>query len=142
MDRLYSRHPGGGVGIGLLLLRLLLGTGMVTAAVSMFGATTVARFLGLVLIGTVIFLVLGWGTSANASVGALCLFVSAISGDERRHWAALLFLAALLTSLALLGPGAYSLDARRSGWRTIDLPPRAQSESADLSDDGDTSCGL
>jgi len=36
-------------------------------------------------------------------------------------------------SLALLGPGGYSLDARRSGWRLIKLSSRqSTSKEADL----------
>jgi uncharacterized membrane protein YphA (DoxX/SURF4 family) len=41
-------------------------------------------------------------------------------GDLRSH----ILLGTLGTALAMLGPGAWSVDARIFGWKRIDLPPR------------------
>jgi uncharacterized membrane protein YphA (DoxX/SURF4 family) len=84
----------------------------------------------LVLVASAILLILGLRTSLAGSAAAICTAGSALYGShhlslfmsEMDGW---LFLFALVfflsTSLALLGPGGYSLDARLSGWRMIKL---------------------
>jgi hypothetical protein len=121
MDRLYSRFPGGSVGLGLLLLRLIVAAWYLQNGIPMFGASPVAVFLAVVLTSTALLVIAGWVTSANASVGAVCLIVSLLLGSKPDHWFPVLLVAALSGSLALLGPGGYSLDARLSGWRTVNL---------------------
>jgi putative oxidoreductase len=124
MDRLYSRFPGGGVGFGLLLLRLIVAAWFFETAVPMFGAGPVASIFAIVLMSTALLLIAGAGTSANASVGAVCCIVSLLLGSKPDQWFPVMSLTALSSSLALLGPGGYSLDARLSGWRTINLSSR------------------
>ena len=121
MDRLYSRFPGGGVGFGLLLLRLIVAAWFLQNGIPMFGASPVAVFFAVVLTNTALLVIAGWVTSANASVGAACLILSLLLGNNPDHWFPVLLVAALSSSLALLGPGGYSLDARLSGWRTVNL---------------------
>ncbi len=135
MDRLYSRFPAGSVGLALLLLRLVDGLGLVGEGIHLFNHTGTsepagALFLGLVLVASAILLILGLRTSLAGSAAAICTAGSALYGShhlslfmsEMDGW---LFLFALVfflsTSLALLGPGGYSLDARLSGWRMIKL---------------------
>jgi hypothetical protein len=121
MDRLYSRFPGGSVGLGLLLLRLIVAAWFLQNGISMFGASPVAVFFAVVLTSTALLVIAGWVTSANATVGAACLILSLLLGNKPDHWFPVLLVAALSGSLALLGPGGYSLDARFSGWRTVNL---------------------
>ena len=130
MDRLYSRFPGGGVGFGLLLLRLIVAAWFFEIGIPIFGARPVTFFFALVLMSTAILLIAGVGTSANASVGAVCSIVLLLLGNKPDQWFPALSLAALSSSLALLGPGGYSLDARLSGWRTINLSSRPPSGRA------------
>jgi hypothetical protein len=127
MDRLYSRFPGGSVGFGLLLLRLIVASWFFETGIPMFGASPVASCFALMLMSTALLLVAGVGTSANASVGAVCSILLLLLGKRPDQWFPVLALAALSSSLVLLGPGGYSLDARLSGWRTIKLSSRPPS---------------
>ncbi len=128
MDRLYSRFPGGVVGFGLLLLRVIVAAWFFETAIAVFGASPVVLFLALTLMGAAILLVVGLGTPASASAGAACSIVLLLLRHRPDQWFPALLLAALSGSLALLGPGGYSLDARLSGWRTITLPSRPPSD--------------
>jgi uncharacterized membrane protein YphA (DoxX/SURF4 family) len=86
--------------------------------------------LGLVLVASAILLILGLRTSLAGGAAAICTAGAALYdshhlrllGSAMDAW---LFLFALVfflsSSLALLGPGGYSLDARLSGWRVIKL---------------------
>jgi len=120
MDRLYSRFPGGSVGLGLVLLRLAVAAWFFEIGIPLFGASPISFFLSLVLIGGALLLIPGIATSASASLGAVCSTLSLLASAPDQ-WFPVLSLTALSISLALLGPGSYSLDARLSGWRTIDL---------------------
>ena len=137
MDRLYSRYPAGSVGLALLLLRVVDGLGLVGEGIHVFIPTgtssepTSPLLLGLVLVGSAILLMLGLRTSWAGSAAALCTAGAALyashhsklSGGALDAWGFLFALVFFLSSsLALLGPGGYSLDARLSGWRMIKLP--------------------
>jgi len=62
-----------------------------------------------------------WTRIAGAGVAALELWLLAwVDGSALVHS----LLATLGAALALLGPGAWSADARLSGWRRIDIPRR------------------
>ena len=136
MDRLYSRFPAGSVGLALLLLRLVDGVGLVREGIHLFtpagtlSESTSVLLLGLVLVASAILLILGLRTSLAGSAAAICTAGAALYGSHhlnllRSDMDAWLFLFALVfflsSSLALLGPGGYSLDARLSGWRMITL---------------------
>lgn len=139
MDRLYSRFPAGSVGLALVLLRLVdalgllgVGTRLFTPA-GMFPESSSVLLLGLVLRAGAILLILGLRTSLAGSAAAMgtagtALYFSHhldLLGSEMYAWIFLLALVfSLSSSLALLGPGAYSLDARLSGWRMIKLSSR------------------
>ena len=127
MDRLYSRFPGGVVGLGLLLLRLIVAAWFFETGIRMTGASSAALFFALILMSSATLLTVGLGTPACASAGAVCSIVLLLLQQKPDQWFPVLLLAALSSSLALLGPGGYSLDARLSGWRTITLPSRPPS---------------
>ena len=137
MDRHYSRFPAGRVGLALLLLRLVDGLGLLGEAIhSVAGASsapTSALLLSVALVASATMLILGLRTSLAGSAGAMCMAGAAVLGAERWHlsgtemdawlclFAVLFFLS---SSLALLGAGSYSLDARLYGWRRIRLSSR------------------
>jgi len=92
-----------------------------------------------VLVASAILLMLGLRTSLAGSIAAICTAGAALYAGHHFNlfesvmdaWAFLFALVFFLSgSLALLGPGAYSLDARLSGWRMIKLSP-GQSRSKD-----------
>jgi hypothetical protein len=136
LDRLYSRFPAGSVGLGLLLLRLVDGLGLVGEGMHFSTPAGTSSepmsvlLLGLVLVASAILLILGLRTSWAGSAAAICTAGASLYGSHHLRLLgsamdAWLFLFALVfflsSSLALLGPGGYSLDARLSGWRMIKL---------------------
>ena len=129
MERLYSRFPGGSVGFGLVLLRLILAAWFFEIAIPLFEASPIMFFFSLVLIGAALLLIPGVATSASAGLGGICSILSLLAGKPEQLFP-VLSLAALSISVALLGPGSYSLDARLSGWRTIDLSSGPPSDRA------------
>jgi len=136
LEVLYSRFPAGSVGLALLLLRLVDGIGLIGEGIQL---TTPVRssseplsvlLLGLVLIASAVLLILGLRTSWAGSAASICTAGSALYASHPLNFPgvtmnAWFFLFALVfflsSSLALLGPGGYSLDARLSGWRVIRL---------------------
>ena len=114
MVRLHSRYPGGGVGFGLLLLRLIVSSWFFETGIALFGAGPVAFFAALGLTSTALLLIAGVGTSVITLVGAICSIISLLLGNEPYPWFPVVLIAALAGSLALLGPGGYSVDARRA----------------------------
>ena len=137
MDRLYSRFPDGNAGLGLLLLRLIVATRFFETGISTFGAGPIECFFAVVLMGTALLLIAGVGTSANASVAAIVSIVLLLLGNEPDQWLPVMSVAAASGALALLGPGGYSLDARLSGWRTIDLSSRQDARPSNRTVSGD-----
>ena len=136
MDRLYSRFPAGSVGLALILLRLVDGVGLLGIEIHFFTPAGTSPepisvpLLGLVLGASAILLILGRRTSLAGSAAAVgtagtALYFSHhldLLGSAMYAWIFLLALVfSLSTSLALLGPGGHSLDARLSGWRVIRL---------------------
>jgi len=114
MDKLYLRFPHGGLGFGLLLLRLIVATWFFETGIPILSASLVASFFALVLISAALMLIAGVGTSTITLVGAVCSIISLLLGSEPYPWFPVLSIAVLSGSLALLGPGGYSLDAKRA----------------------------
>jgi uncharacterized membrane protein YphA (DoxX/SURF4 family) len=114
MDRIYLRFPNGGLGFGLLLLRLIVATWFVETGLPLVGASPIASFFALVLVSAALILIAGVGTSAITLVGAICSIILLLLGSEPYPWFPVLSIAVLSGSLALLGPGGYSLDAKRA----------------------------
>jgi uncharacterized membrane protein YphA (DoxX/SURF4 family) len=94
-----------------------------------------------VLVASAILLILGLRTSLAGSTAAICTAGAALYashhlkllGGATDAWGFLFALVFFLSSsLALLGPGGYSLDARLSGWRMIKLSSgKSNSKDAD-----------
>jgi len=114
MERLYLRFPGGGIGFGLLLLRLIVATWFFETGVPMVGVSTVESIVALILLSAALSLIAGVGTSAITLGGAVCSIITLLLRNEPYPWFPVLMIAVLSGSLALLGPGGYSFDARRA----------------------------
>jgi hypothetical protein len=114
MDKLYLRFPSGGIGFGLLLLRFIVATWFFETGLLIVGASPIASFFGLVLMSAAVFLIAGVATSAITAVGAVCSIILLLLGSEPYRWFPVLLIAVLSGSLFLLGPGGYSLDAKRA----------------------------
>jgi uncharacterized membrane protein YphA (DoxX/SURF4 family) len=62
-----------------------------------------------------------WTSVAGAVVAIIELFIAFSHNHD--PWLSVL-LASVGVALALLGPGNWSVDARRSGWKRIEIRPR------------------
>jgi hypothetical protein len=117
MLRLYSMFPAGVPGIALLLLRI--GVSVTIFATGWNSQDPVAVVLVLAL--CCLFLCLGIFTPLLATLGCVLELVTAVFMD---HQSIVAVLSSSLdaAAVAMLGPGAYSLDARRFGHRVIHFP--------------------
>ena len=128
MLRPFSTFPRGASGAGLLLIRvaaaLTLGADVLTA---LHGGSSVASSLYYAAMGLLgLLLLAGFRTPIAGGLVALAALGNAIAQPQDR-WCWLIF-AALAAALALLGPGAWSVDARRYGWRRLEIPDRKRDD--------------
>jgi putative oxidoreductase len=121
LQRLFSTFPTGKPGAGLLLLRLAVGASLILERIPVIWV--IPQSLGfevrIVLVCLGISLLCGLWTPVMGSIAALIELLIAFSqsGDSATH----VLLAILSVSLALLGPGAWSIDARIFGRKRIDI---------------------
>lgn len=114
MQRLFSTFANGWPGIGLLLQRLLLAIGLLYFEIRDFGqAHSSLNILHVIGAATGILLLLGlWTPIAGTLVALIELFVVFL---HTAHPGIHLTLATLGATLAMIGPGAWSIDARLFG---------------------------
>ena len=126
MRRLFSTFARGWPGIGLVVLRVVLGIALIWRAVGRLSVdpsthTTVLSVLG---IGAGLLLLIGLWTPVAATLVA-AIQVWKICWKLGDPWIYIL-LGAIAVAIAMLGPGLWSVDARIFGWKRIDLPnPKA-----------------
>ena len=121
MQRLFSSFADGWPGAGLLLLRLLAGSGLLYGGiVSVRSAFDTAQMVPPVLATAFgAMLVVGLFTPfAGIMAAAVEVWISFSHPGYR--WPQI-GLAGLTLSLAMIGPGAWSIDARLFGRKQIDL---------------------
>ena len=126
VQRLFSTFPNGWPGVGLLLLRVCLGIALIyfgTAGVvgKPSESITFARNLSAAVGG--IFLLAGLWTPATGTAVALDEVWIALSlyAPRREDTWIHIFLGVLSVSLAMLGPGAWSIDARLFGRKRFEI---------------------
>ena len=123
LQRLFSTFADGWPGIGLFLQRLLTAAALVYCGVAQFRATSqfasnashVSQIIGA---GAGILLLVGlWTPVVGAVVAGVEVWIAfSGAGDP---WKALI-LATLGATLAMIGPGAWSIDARLFGRKHIE----------------------
>jgi putative oxidoreductase len=126
LQRLFSTFPDGWPGFGLLLLRLGAGIALVCLAVSGFLPTvrepiSIALDLLAATGGTLLLAGL-WTpiTGTFVAIDQLWIVFSVHSSPEAGGWTHIL-LAVLTAGVAMLGPGAWSIDARLFGRKRFDM---------------------
>ena len=119
MQRLFSTFADGRPGAGLLMQRLLVGAVLVYCVLTTPGSTVAAPQVIGALAG--ILLIAGLWTPLTGVVAACAEVWIAFSSPA--HAAIPAVLAVLGVTLALIGPGQWSVDARLYGRKHI-VPPR------------------
>jgi len=136
LHRLFSAFPAGFPGIGLLLLRVVVGATLVGHGVLCLLSSE--RVTLLVLVSFAVLSLSG----VCLLIGFLTPILSLLAGLENLgiafSWFPLQLLSpfesklalapviAISAAIALLGPGAFSLDARLFGWKEIVIPPASR----------------
>ena len=120
MQRLFSTFPNGWPGTGLLLLRLTAGLCLVVGELSRLSGLSESTMLALRVARLSAGLLLMIGLWTPIAGVAHAIVVVWIGIDERSN--ALYFITASIgLSLAMLGPGAWSVDALLFGRKRIDV---------------------
>ena len=127
MQRLFSSFADGWPGAGLLLLRLMTGGGLLYGGItSAWSAPYFALAPPVIAAGGGVLLLLGLYTPLAGAVAAIA--EAWIAFSHPGNLLAPIGLICLGLSLAMIGPGAWSIDARLFGRKQID-PSNFESES-------------
>ncbi|HSD46754.1 MAG TPA: DoxX family protein [Pyrinomonadaceae bacterium] len=132
MRKLFSTFPSQWPGVGLLLLRALVGYSLIALGVAYAREADSMIAWGLAALTFVgaAFLLVGLMTPLAALVvaaGGIAFAFSFIPSPADTlfdGYVAIINLITLPIAIALLGPGAFSLDARMFGRREITIPSR------------------
>ncbi len=119
MQRLFSTFANGWPGFGLLLQRLVLGVALLYHGAAVLRETPAAGPIVPELTGSILgfFILAGlWTPAVGALVAVVQVWIAFTgAGDD----SVAIILAALGGTLAMIGPGAWSMDARLFGRKHI-----------------------
>lgn len=121
MRRLFSTFARGWPALGLLLMRIAAGGSLILDGIerSHTGQMIEPAILCLLMIGDGALLVVGlWTPISGSLLVALSAWKIFTHQDSSSHE---ILLAAMGAALALVGPGAASIDAWLFGWKRLDL---------------------
>ena len=118
-------YPSGAPGIALLILRISL-----AAAILNLGSECLKPDVPLTCLAlTAQSALLCLGLLTPVASSAACLFELAhLFSDGSGDWRFIMLASLNGVAIALLGPGAYSIDARLFGRRVIVIPPRGNDD--------------
>jgi len=119
--RLFSTFAHGAPGAGLLLMRIAAGGALVVHGVAGLAAGSAAPSVALDILSAVmgVLLLVGLWTPIVAALATIDVALLAFSDPANQRF--YILLGALAAALALLGPGAFSVDARLFGWRRVEI---------------------
>jgi hypothetical protein len=134
LQRLFSAFPGGLPGLALLLFRAVFSLPLLLAARAYLSAgwsLPLAWLLGLAALAAGVSLLIGFLTPITATavglggIGVALSLLPACTPSVFDSRLATVFAVTMLIGIILLGPGAFSIDARLFGRRQIIIPPPA-----------------
>jgi putative oxidoreductase len=119
LQRLFSTFANGWPGFGLLIQRLVLGTALVYHGIALLSGSPAVESVVLEVAGSGLglFILAGlWTPAVGALVAVVQLWIALAGvGDS----SVAIILAVLGGTLAMIGPGAWSIDARLFGRKYI-----------------------
>ena len=134
LQKFFSTFPDGWPGVGLLILRIAVALNAIAQGVCILtgssGVASISGALGLVAIVVGLVFLGGFLTPVVGTILAISYLINAASlflnNDANKHANASIavYLALISLALALLGPGAFSVDARLFGRLEIIIPER------------------
>jgi hypothetical protein len=127
--RLYSTFAGSWPGIGLLLMRLVVGSVLLLRAGSKLWSDPPIQTIltSASLAGSGLLLIAGLWTPLAGTLVAVIEIGRTLTMDEDRL--VRLLAGTIGGALAMLGPGRWSVDAQLFGWKRIEAPPRRSSSN-------------
>jgi hypothetical protein len=129
VQRLFSMFPAGSAGVALLLLRLAVAATLVLHFVRYWPSSLPSSSI---LVSAFIVLPLAIGLLTPLTSILCCLIeVVVLCRVGFSQWPYLVLSIMYATALAILGPGAYSLDGRRFGRRLIVSPDAISGDPSD-----------
>jgi putative oxidoreductase len=124
LRRLFSTFARGWPGVGLLLLRAVAAASLIDEAIHQLRVAGLdySSVPAVLAAGAGLLLLAGLWTPISGVVVAAIELWSAFTqpGDPRTY----ILLSCISAALALVGPGAWSLDARIFGWKRIEIRNR------------------
>jgi len=122
VQRLFSTFPEGAPGIGLVLLRVTVVIPLIQQMMAGRLDASLPAPLVLMTAGAALLLLVGLWTPVAGVLVALIEIVLAVSHPAER-WS-FVYVGTSAAALAMLGPGAWSVDARLFGRKHIQIPSR------------------
>lgn len=119
MQRLFSTFARGWPGAGLLVQRLVSATLLFYSAIAHVSHTTygLSTLLAMIAAGAGFLLLIGLWTPLAGTIVAISELIMVVSGHAA-PWSCVL-LATLGATLAMIGPGTWSVDARLFGRKEV-----------------------
>jgi putative oxidoreductase len=121
LRRLFSTFAHGWPGVGLLLMRLVVGISLIVNGIEKFqtGQSIELVILDLLSVGDGLLLVAGLCTPVAGSLVCVLAVWGFVTQDASLY--PIILSATIGVGLALVGLGAWSLDAWLFGWKRIDI---------------------